>query len=225
VVVADLIRRMSLSTNDPERMLEQEATCLIDEIDAHLHPRWQEVVVPGLRAMFPNVQFIATTHSEIVVSTVEPKNVFRLEKNFATIRQDRVFHGPERSVVSISKEVFDIRQGTVGRRWILEPSPEILGYFWTQYGDNIPPSHEVSVAEGKVLLEGLRDVHGTPPPGLAGHVGPASLFFVDEIPEANWSHACTYYLLPDVGEPFYIKHVWPPGEAVRLIPLPRPVVT
>lgn len=80
VVVADLLLRLSLATEQPDKVLEQEAICLIDEIDAHLHPRWQENVIPGLRALFPKVQLIATTHSEIVVSTVEPKNVFRLEE-------------------------------------------------------------------------------------------------------------------------------------------------
>lgn len=80
VVISDLLLRLSLATGDPNRVLEQEAVCLVDEIDAHLHPRWQDTVVPGLRALFPNVQWIATTHSESVVATVEPKNVFRLEE-------------------------------------------------------------------------------------------------------------------------------------------------
>jgi predicted ATP-binding protein involved in virulence len=89
VIVTDLLLRLSLATEDAERVLEQEATCLVDEIDAHLHPKWQETVIPGLRAMFPNVQFICTTHSEIVVSTVEPKNVFRLDDTnaIAAVRQ------------------------------------------------------------------------------------------------------------------------------------------
>jgi energy-coupling factor transporter ATP-binding protein EcfA2 len=78
-IVADLLLRLNLATRDPEQVLEQEGVCLIDEVDAHLHPRWQETIIPGLRALFPNVQFIATTHSPIVVSSVEPENVFRLE--------------------------------------------------------------------------------------------------------------------------------------------------
>lgn len=79
VIVSDLLLRLSLAAPRPEEVLSQEAVCLIDEIDAHLHPRWQERVVPSLRAMFPRVQFIATTHSPIVVSTVSPCEVFRLE--------------------------------------------------------------------------------------------------------------------------------------------------
>jgi energy-coupling factor transporter ATP-binding protein EcfA2 len=79
VVITEMLFRLSLATDNPEKVLEQEGVCLIDEIDAHLHPRWQEAVIPGLRKLFPNVQLIATTHSPIVVSSVEPKNVFLLE--------------------------------------------------------------------------------------------------------------------------------------------------
>lgn len=80
VIITDLLLRLSLCTPRKQDILYQEAVCLIDEIDAHLHPRWQELVIPGLRALFPSVQFIATTHSAIVVSTVEPHNVFQLSE-------------------------------------------------------------------------------------------------------------------------------------------------
>lgn len=79
VIITDLLLRLSLSTSDPEKILEQEAVCLIDEIDAHLHPAWQLKVIPGLTTLFPNVQFIATTHSALVVSTVAPHQIFMLE--------------------------------------------------------------------------------------------------------------------------------------------------
>lgn len=79
VIVSDLLLRLSLAAPRPEDILAQEAVCMIDEVDAHLHPRWQERVIPSLRALFPCVQFIATTHSPIVVSTASPYEVFRLE--------------------------------------------------------------------------------------------------------------------------------------------------
>ena len=43
---------------------------LIDEVDMHLHPEWQQLVLPSLREAFPRVQFIVTTHSPQVISTV-----------------------------------------------------------------------------------------------------------------------------------------------------------
>jgi len=226
-IIAELLLRADFATQDPEKVLEQEGVCLIDEIDAHLHPRWQENIIPGLRAMFPNVQFIATTHSEIVVSTVEPQNVFRLEeqdKTFTAVRQDRRFHRPERRVVSIEREVFAERVGEGGRQWVLDPPPEDQRRFWQLFGSAIKPHEQVFVGEGRVLIETLSDVHDRPLPGLEGKSGEAALFFVDRNPDANWSHRCSYILLPKGGEALRIDidHGWPPSEAVRLVPSLRP---
>lgn len=48
---------------------------LIDEIDMHLHPRWQQVVIQQLTSAFPHVQFIVTTHSPQVLSTVDYESI------------------------------------------------------------------------------------------------------------------------------------------------------
>ena len=51
---------------------------LVDEIEQHLHARWQRTAIDDLRILFPNVQFIASTHSPLVASSVGPtlgKNV------------------------------------------------------------------------------------------------------------------------------------------------------
>ena len=44
---------------------------LIDEIDLHLHPKWQRQIVHNLSAVFPHCQFIATTHSPQIIGEVE----------------------------------------------------------------------------------------------------------------------------------------------------------
>jgi predicted ATP-binding protein involved in virulence len=54
---------------------------LIDEVDMHLHPRWQQVVLGQLQEAFPNIQFIVTTHSPQVLSTVRKENIRILGKN------------------------------------------------------------------------------------------------------------------------------------------------
>jgi predicted ATP-binding protein involved in virulence len=46
---------------------------LIDEIDLHLHPEWQQTIIRSLRAAFPRIQFIVTTHSPQVLSTVDKR--------------------------------------------------------------------------------------------------------------------------------------------------------
>ncbi len=80
VIICEMLCRMSLSTEDPEDVLDVEGLCLIDEIDAHLHPEWQERVIPSLRTLFPNIQIVATTHSPLVVQSVEPGSVFYLDE-------------------------------------------------------------------------------------------------------------------------------------------------
>lgn len=44
---------------------------LIDEIELHLHPKWQGKIVPVLMDTFPNIQFIITTHSPKVLSEIK----------------------------------------------------------------------------------------------------------------------------------------------------------
>lgn len=48
---------------------------LIDEVDLHLHPRWQQQILSALRKVFPRVQFIVTTHSPQVLSTVDAESI------------------------------------------------------------------------------------------------------------------------------------------------------
>lgn len=72
-MVADIAERAAvlnpqLSEDAPQRTA---GVVLIDEIELHLHPGWQRTVVPSLRRTFPELQFIGTTHSPQVVSTVE----------------------------------------------------------------------------------------------------------------------------------------------------------
>ena len=71
-LVLDLARRLSQanpSLDDP--LSEGHAVVLIDEIDLHLHPKWQRQIVHNLTKTFPLCQFIATTHSPQVIGEVE----------------------------------------------------------------------------------------------------------------------------------------------------------
>lgn len=52
---------------------------LIDEVDMHLHPEWQQVVLQNLTSAFPKVQFIVTTHSPQVLTTVARDNIRLLQ--------------------------------------------------------------------------------------------------------------------------------------------------
>ena len=75
-LVLDIARRLSQanpSLDDPLR--NGEAIVLIDELDLHLHPKWQRTIVDHLTGVFPRCQFIATTHSPQLVASVEPEQI------------------------------------------------------------------------------------------------------------------------------------------------------
>ena len=52
---------------------------MIDELDMHLHPKWQWKIIDALKATFPNVQFITTTHSPIIISSCKNDNIILLD--------------------------------------------------------------------------------------------------------------------------------------------------
>lgn len=53
---------------------------LIDEIEMHLHPNWQRTVVADLKRVFPNIQFVATTHSPFIVQSLQGNELWNLEQ-------------------------------------------------------------------------------------------------------------------------------------------------
>lgn len=74
----DLGRRMADLNPHLDNPTESPGVVLIDEIDLHLHPRWQQLVIKGLVEAFPNVQFIMSTHSPQVLTTLREENILKL---------------------------------------------------------------------------------------------------------------------------------------------------
>lgn len=76
-MVADIAFRATKLNPELGAMAAQKTpgVVLIDEVDMHLHPEWQQVVLQSLLAAFPCVQFIVTTHSPQVLSTVRRENI------------------------------------------------------------------------------------------------------------------------------------------------------
>jgi hypothetical protein len=75
-LVLDLTRRLVQANPEmTEPTVTAEAVVLIDEIELHLHPRWQRQIVQNLLAAFPKCQFIATTHSPQVIGEVEHERI------------------------------------------------------------------------------------------------------------------------------------------------------
>ena len=90
-LIADIARRavMLNEFDGAEAPARVEGVVLIDEIDLHLHPRWQRVALPRLREAFPRLQFIISTHSPQILSSAENRQVRRLVNG--RLQEDHVF--------------------------------------------------------------------------------------------------------------------------------------
>ena len=71
-MISDIAYRCYLLNShlDKESAKETEGIVLIDEVDMHLHPAWQQTILQDLQTAFPKLQFIVTTHSPQVLTTV-----------------------------------------------------------------------------------------------------------------------------------------------------------
>lgn len=86
-LVADIAHRcVSLNPQfNATAARETPGVVLIDEVDMHLHPEWQQVVIHALLDAFPRLQFIVTTHSPQVVTTVRKENIRKLSRDEAGV--------------------------------------------------------------------------------------------------------------------------------------------
>jgi predicted ATP-binding protein involved in virulence len=106
---ADIAR--ALSSSSPLPLCELEAIVLIDEIDVHLHPKWQRAVAPALEGLFPNCQFIATTHSPFVIQSVSLEKVQEVTKSGG-----RAFFDHVRTIDDIAEEIQGIEMPQRSKR-------------------------------------------------------------------------------------------------------------
>ncbi len=84
----DLIARWAHRYRDSGKLDENFAkdmpcVVLVDELDLHLHPKWQLDIIPRLRAAFPKTTFVVTTHNPLTLQGTRPGEVFVLERNAA----------------------------------------------------------------------------------------------------------------------------------------------
>jgi len=76
-----LLQRLYEVYPDDGDPTQRYALVLIDEIDAHMHPEWQQSIVDDMTGIFPNVQFMATTHSPLVVGGMKGRQVVRFVRD------------------------------------------------------------------------------------------------------------------------------------------------
>ena len=101
----------------PRVLRETPGLVLIDELDVHLHPKWQRRVATDLKTTFPNIQFICTSHSPQVIGQVMPDEVRLLHWNAED--QDNV-QADEFSKVQVKDDGKPSQSFGMDSNWILK---------------------------------------------------------------------------------------------------------
>ena len=158
-LVADIARRavMLNEIDGADAPARVEGVVLIDELDLHLHPRWQRVALPRLREAFPRLQLVVSTHSPQILSSVENRQVRRLVNG--RLQADHVFvEGRDTNAILREYMHTEDRDGE-GTRELqtlhdfidksrLEEAEELYKTLLARWGDLDP-----DLIEAKVLLD------------------------------------------------------------------------
>jgi len=96
--MVDLVAQLFKDYSNSPNPIAEPAVVLIDEIDLHLHPKWQRTIMSYLSERFVNTQFIVTAHSPLIVQAAENANIVVLKREgegdgVVIHRQDQDVHG------------------------------------------------------------------------------------------------------------------------------------
>lgn len=108
--IVDLASRLFERYGALDDPLTGPAVCLVDEIDLHLHPRWQRDLIQRLSTLFPNTQFIATAHSPLIVQAAPDANLVVLRRQADGVVIDSAPRSVRKWRVDqiLTSELFDI---------------------------------------------------------------------------------------------------------------------
>lgn len=76
--LGDLLYHVCETCPSGKKLVQNKGIVMVDEIDLHLHPKWQMSILPTLAKELPNLQFIVTSHSPLIVSSLEWMNIIML---------------------------------------------------------------------------------------------------------------------------------------------------
>ena len=143
-MVMNLAYRLALlNPEKSENLKEVAGVVLIDEIDMHLHPKWQWNIISALEETFPNIQFILATHSPIVISSCKNERLIMLT-------EDRQIIYMENAYGYSVQDVLNFRQGATEK-------PKEIKELFGQFDDAIEKD-QLQIAE--VILKKMEDILG-----------------------------------------------------------------
>lgn len=112
-LVGDIaVRAATLNPHLEDRVLEETpGIVLIDELDLHLHPKWQRRIIDDLKRIFPKIQFISTTHSPFLIQALEPGELINLDD------PENLHEYADESIEDIAEDVMDVDLPQRSRRY------------------------------------------------------------------------------------------------------------
>ncbi|WP_296238594.1 AAA family ATPase [Psychrobacter sp. UBA5136] len=144
-LVGDIAHRLALLNPSLDNPLEGEGVVMIDEVDLHLHPKWQHDLIDKLVATFPNVQFILTTHSPHVISDRNDILLYSLDDGELT-KMPNVYGEDANTVLT---KIFDVdirdskveEQFNVIRRAISNQDYPTAEIYLAELAEKLPSDH------------------------------------------------------------------------------------
>ena len=96
-----------------QALRETEGIMLIDELDLHLHPNWQRMIVRNLLSLFPKLQFVATTHSPFIVQSLDGQGLINLSED--SLLQERK---EPHSIEDVAEETMGVETPQRSKRFL-----------------------------------------------------------------------------------------------------------
>jgi len=117
--IADMSLRLgSIPWKEQRNIFSQPIILFLDEVDIHLHPKWQRRILPAIQKLLPNAQVFVSTHSPFVVGSVDDAFVYRLPEPYQNINPDTsvpekipvIKSGAGKSYQMILADIFDVEE-------------------------------------------------------------------------------------------------------------------
>ncbi|KPX44034.1 AAA family ATPase [Pseudomonas ficuserectae] len=157
-LVGDIARRLAMMNPALENPLHGNGIVLIDEVDLHLHPKWQRSLIAQLTTTFPNCQFLLTTHSPLVIS--DSKDVLVYVMDDGELREQDSLYGLDANQVLSSVMDTDIRNEEIQtaldklQHFLMRGELDEARTLYTELADELPANH-IELAKASLLIRKL----------------------------------------------------------------------
>ena len=154
-LVGDIARRLAMMNPELENPLHGDGIVLIDEVDMHLHPKWQRCLIKQFTSTFPNCQFVLTTHSPLVIS--DSKDVLAYLLDDGELKQLPSLFGQDANSVLLDVMDTDIRNTEINTALndlldaIQDANFERARTLLAELESNLP-SNNIELTKAKLLL-------------------------------------------------------------------------